>query len=46
MIHPDFSHCHSLQEVIDKFVAKNKEWRYLIYDDRSFGYAVIEKKLS
>jgi hypothetical protein len=35
-----------IKEVIDKFVAKNKEWRYLIYDDRSFGYAVIEKNLS
>jgi hypothetical protein len=36
----------SIKEVIDRFVAKNKEWQYLIYDDRSFGYAVIEKNIS
>jgi hypothetical protein len=35
-----------IKKVIDRFVSKNKEWRYLIYDDRSFGYAVIEKNLS
>lgn len=32
-----------IKQVIDKFVSKNKAWQYLTYDDRSFGYAVIEK---
>ena len=32
-----------IKDVIDRFVAKNEQWQYLIYDDRSFGYAVLEK---
>jgi hypothetical protein len=32
-----------IKQVIDKFIEKNPQWKYLIYDDRSFGYAVIEK---
>jgi len=32
-----------IKRVIDDFVVSNNEWKYLIYDDRSFGFAVIEK---
>ena len=32
-----------IKQVIDNFVVKNPHWKYLIYDNRSFGYAVIEK---
>jgi len=32
-----------IKDVIDRFVIKNTQWKYLIYDDRSFGYAVIER---
>jgi hypothetical protein len=32
-----------IKDVIDRFVAKNEQWQYLTYDDRSFGYAVLEK---
>lgn len=32
-----------IKQVIDKFVANNSQWTLMIYDDRSFGYAIIEK---
>ena len=34
-----------IKDVIDRFVSKNEQWQYLIYDDRSFGYAIIEKNI-
>jgi cephalosporin hydroxylase len=32
-----------VKQAIDEFLSRN-EWEYVIYDDRSFGYAIIQRK--
>lgn len=32
-----------VKRAIDEFVTEGK-WKYLVYDDRSFGYAIVERR--
>jgi cephalosporin hydroxylase len=32
-----------IKKAIDEFVARG-DWEYVVYDDRSFGYAIIKRK--